>query len=100
MATLKSHCQALEFAAGSEISAAVNPEILFQNGLNIEIADQHILNKYVRYRLDQYTALNAEDYGLWICIQTDFEKFTQAHFAQLSESIWTSLLNYCYSHGY
>ncbi len=68
----------------SEIS--VNLEFLFRNGLNIETADQHILNKYVKYRLDQYTALNAEDYGLWICIQTDFEEFTQAHFAQLSES--------------
>jgi hypothetical protein len=79
-------------SAGSGISAAdsqlsVNPEVLFQNDLNIETADQHILNEYTRYRLSQYAALNAEDYGLWICIQTDFEKFTQAHFAQLSESI-------------
>jgi hypothetical protein len=58
MATLKSHSQVPE----SELS--MDPEIFFQNGLNIETADQHILNKYVRYRLDQYAALNAEDYGL------------------------------------
>jgi hypothetical protein len=72
MATLKSHSQIFEFAAdseisfaaGSEISAAVNSEILFQNDLNIETADQHILNKYVKYRLNQYAVLNAEDYGL------------------------------------
>jgi hypothetical protein len=81
-------------------SSFINPEFLFRNGLNIETAAQHILNKYVKYRLDQYTALNAEDYGLWICIQTDFAEFTQAHFAQLSESTWMDLLAYCFSHGY
>jgi hypothetical protein len=75
-------------------------EIFFQNGLNIETVDRHILNKYTRYRLSQYTALNVEDYELWICIQIDFEKFTQAYFAQLSESTWVDFLVYCYSHEY
>ncbi len=105
MIIFKSHSQALEFAADSEIFAtdsqiSVNSEILFQNDLNIETTDQHILNQYVRYRLDQYAALNVENYELWICIQIDFEKFTQTHFAQLSESIWLDLLIYCYSHEY
>ncbi len=72
----------------------------FDNDLNLDKADKKILNKYVFYRLSQYTLLNSVDYDLWIFIQADFADFIEKHLNQLNESIWKSLLNYCYSHDY
>jgi hypothetical protein len=40
------------------------------------------------------------NYDLWISIQADFADFIEKHLDQLNESIWKSLLNYCYSHDY
>jgi hypothetical protein len=37
---------------------------------------------------------------LWIFIQADFADFIEKHLDQLNESIWKSLLDYCYSHDY
>jgi hypothetical protein len=72
----------------------------FDNDLDLDKANKKILNKYVFYRLSQYTLLNSVNYDLWISIQTDFADFIEKHFDQLNESIWKSLLNYCYSHDY
>jgi hypothetical protein len=72
----------------------------FDNDLNLDKADKKILNKYVFYRLNQYTLLNSVNYDLWISIQTDFADFIEKHLDQLNESIWKSLLDYCYSHDY
>jgi hypothetical protein len=75
-------------------------ETLFENDLNIEKADHSLLNKYVIYRVSQYMTLDIEDYDLWIFIQTNFVQFTENHLKLLNESIWKSLLDYCYSHDY
>ncbi len=72
----------------------------FDNDLDLDKADKKILNKYVFYRLSQYTLLNSVNYDLWIFIQADFADFIEKHLDQLNESIWKSLLNYCYSHDY
>jgi hypothetical protein len=72
----------------------------FDNDLNLDKTDKKILNKYVFYCLNQYTLLNSVDYDLWISIQADFADFIEKHLNQLNESIWKSLLNYCYSHDY
>jgi hypothetical protein len=40
------------------------------------------------------------NYDLWISIQADFADFIEKHLDQLNESIWKSLLDYCYSHDY
>jgi hypothetical protein len=72
----------------------------FDNDLNLDKTDKKILNKYVFYRLSQYTLLNSVNYDLWISIQADFADFIEKHLDQLNESIWKSLLNYCYSHDY
>jgi hypothetical protein len=39
-------------------------EVLFENDLDIEQADRHILNQYVIYRFSQYSALNAKKFDL------------------------------------
>ncbi len=70
----------------------------FDDDLNLDKADKKIFNKYVFYRLNQYTLLNNVNYDLWILIQADFADFIEKHFNQLNESIWKSLLDYCYSH--
>ncbi len=72
----------------------------FDNGLDLDKADKKFLNKYVFYRLSQYTLLNSVNYELWISIQADFANFIEQHLNQLNESIWKSLLDYCYSHDY
>ncbi len=72
----------------------------FDNDLDLDKADKKTLNKYVLYRLTQYTLLDSVDYGLWIFIQADFANFIEKHLNQLNESIWKSLLDYCYSHDY
>jgi hypothetical protein len=77
-----------------------NYETLFDNDLNIEKADHFLLNKYVIYRVSQYMILDIENYDLWIFIQTNFVQFTENHLKLLKESIWKSLLDYCYSHDY
>jgi hypothetical protein len=50
--------------------------------------------------VSMYTLLNSVNYDLWISIQVDFADFIEKHFDQLNESIWKSLLDYCYSHNY
>ncbi len=72
----------------------------FDNDLNLDKADKKTLNKYVIYRLTQYTLLDSVDYDLWIFIQADFADFIEKHLNQLNESIWKNLLDYCYSHDY
>jgi hypothetical protein len=72
----------------------------FDNDLNLDKADKKTFNKYVIYRLTQYTLLDSVNYDLWISIQTDFADFIEKHLNQLNESIWKNLLNYCYSHDY
>jgi hypothetical protein len=72
----------------------------FDNDLDLNKADKKILNKYVFYRLSQYTLLNSVNYDLWISIQADFADFIEKHLDQLNESIWKFLLNYCYSYDY
>jgi hypothetical protein len=47
---------------GSEIS--IDVETFICNDIDLEKADRHILNKDTRYRLDQYAALNVENYEL------------------------------------
>jgi hypothetical protein len=58
----------------------------FGNGLDLDKADKKTLNKYVIYRLTQYTLLDSVDYGLWIFIQADFADFIEKHLNQLNES--------------
>ncbi len=72
----------------------------FDNDLDLDKADKKTLNKYVIYRLTQYTLLDSVDYDLWIFIQADFADFIEKHLNQLNESIWKNLLDYCYSHDY
>jgi hypothetical protein len=59
----------------------------FDNGLDLDKADKKTLNKYVIYRLTQYTLLDSVDYDLWIFIQADFADFIEKHLNQLNESI-------------
>jgi hypothetical protein len=59
----------------------------FDNGLDLDKADKKFLNKYVFYRLSQYTLLNSVNYELWISIQADFANFIEQHLNQLNESI-------------
>ncbi len=72
----------------------------FDNDLDLDKAVKKTLNKYVIYRLTQYTLLDSVDYDLWIFIQADFADFIEKHLNQLNESIWKNLLDYCYSHDY
>ncbi len=72
----------------------------FDNDLDLDKTDKKTLNKYVIYRLTQYTLLDSVDYDLWIFIQADFADFIEKHLNQLNESIWKNLLDYCYSHDY
>jgi hypothetical protein len=81
-------------------SGLSNFEKQFGNDLNGNKADKKTLNKYVLYRLTQYTLLDSVDYDLWIFIQADFADFIEKHLNQLNESIWKSLLDYCYLHDY
>ncbi len=78
----------------------VDLEILFANGMDIQTADHDNLNKYTIHRFNQYAAANAEDYGLWDCIQVDFEKFEAKHFDELDGPTWRLVRDYCYPHGY
>lgn len=61
-----------------------NPETLFRNGLDLNNADRHIINKYVIYVLDQWAASNSEDYALWEGIQMEFSSWTQDRLNQIS----------------
>jgi hypothetical protein len=70
------------------------------NDLDVDKTDKKTLNKYVLYRLTLYTLLDSVDYDLWIFIKADFADFIEKHLNQLNESIWKSLLNYCYFHDY
>ncbi len=98
-------------AGPSSISSAVShalshdPEtadlkVLFANGIDLQTADRDLLNKYTIHRFNEYAAANHEDYGLWDCIQIDFEKFEARHFDDLSGTTWRVVKDYCYPHGF
>ena len=53
---------------------------LFELSFNIQKADYNLLNKYVIYKVNQYQAINIEDYSLWESIQIDFMKFEAKYF--------------------
>lgn len=57
-----------------------NLEVFFAQRFNIQIADHDLINKFVIQKLNQYTALNANDYQLWNCIEMNFEKFEAKYF--------------------
>ena len=63
-----------------------NLTISLDNSINIETTDHDILNKYAIYKFNQYTAINAKDYGLWNYIQVDFKKFEGKYFDQFYNS--------------
>ncbi len=83
-----------------DFEISLDVETFFCNDIDLDKANHHILNRYVTYRVSQYAAFGIEDYDLWICIQTDFVLFIENHLNQLNESIWKTLLDYCYSHEY
>ena len=73
---------------------------LFEPSFNVREADYNLLNKYVVYKVNQYRAMNIEDYSLWESIQMDFVKFEAEHFDQLSNAILRVFRDYCYPHGF
>jgi hypothetical protein len=54
-----------------------NFEKLFDNDLNVNKINKKTLNKYVFYRLSQYTLLNSVNYDLWISTQIKFANFIE-----------------------
>ena len=75
-------------------------KILFGPSFNVQEANYNLLNKYVVYKVNQYRAMNIEDYSLWESIQMDFVKFEAEHFDELDNATLRVFRDYCYPHGF
>lgn len=75
-------------------------KILFGLRFNVQKADNDLLNKYVVYKVNQYRAMNIEDYSLWGFIYIDFMKFRAEHFDELDNATLRVFRDYCYLHRF
>jgi hypothetical protein len=78
----------------------VDAKILFENELNLVIANSIFINKFVNYLLVQWDNSNYENYVLWSIIHDEFENWIETHFDQLNLKIWNDLRNFCYVHDF
>ncbi|MCJ1344272.1 hypothetical protein MMC31_002475 [Peltigera leucophlebia] len=75
-------------------------KILFGPSFNVQEADYDLLNKYVVYKVNQYRAMNIEDYSFWESIQMNSVKFEAEHFDELDNATLRVFRDYCYPHGF
>lgn len=74
---------------------------LFRNGIDLQTADNTLIQQYVRYRFQQYASQNIVDYRLWDAMSVDFEKFTKDHLdSRLDGPTWNVVKDYCYPNGF
>ncbi len=81
-------------------SEVYNFKILFRSSLNIQETNYNLLNKYVIYKINQYQAINIEDYSLSRSIQIDFLKFEAIYFNELDNATLRVFRDYCYPHRF
>ena len=73
--------------------------ILFDHLIAL-LSHDTVINKYVQHRFAQYDVSDMQDRELWIKIRTNFEHFTDQHWRQIDENVWTKMLRFCYTHGF
>ena len=68
-----SHIPSYDYEAG-------NLYAFFTHGFDLQTTDHNIINKYIIYIFNLYTAANDKDFNLWECILADFGKFEMQYF--------------------
>ncbi len=58
----------------------------FACSLDFQTADHELINNYIVYWVNQYSARNFKDWSLWDSIQIDFAEFEAKHFDELDDN--------------
>lgn len=77
-----------------------DPEGLFDYFINLQTANNFLIQKYVLYRFWQYSNYDMADYRLWNAINFNFKDFTKDHFDGFNGLTWNIMRDYCYLNGY
>ena len=73
--------------------------VLFRIGIDLDKADEDLVNKYIKYKFQGYEDANTSDYELYKELRRDFNKFEEHHWEAVVSLNWTCIITHCYTHG-